>query len=128
MVTTTTQVERTGQPGTVLGVLALITAILAFIVPVLGVLYFSPLSALLGIGALWRGARGYGIAVTIILAVNMVVSPTFWANLAAGSQMAGASGNRLITYVNVFGVLLMLALLFRRRGKVVSISSNTGGQ
>jgi uncharacterized membrane protein len=106
--------SRRPRGGTVLGVLALIAAILAVIIPVYRVLYFSPIAALLGIGALWQGGRGYGIAVIVLLAVNMIVSPTFWLNLATGSQMSAASGSRLITYLNIFGVLIMLGLLLRR--------------
>jgi len=97
------------------GVLALIAAILALIIPVIGVLWFSPIAILLGIAALRGGAKGYGIAVLVIVTVNMIISPTFWLNIGAGSTMPGAGGNRIITYINVFGVLGMVLMLFSGR-------------
>lgn len=97
----------------VAGVLALITAILAAIIPIVGVLWFSPLAVILGLIAMYGGARGFAIAVLVIVAVNMIISPTFWLNIGAGS-MPGAGANRAVTLVNVFGVLGMLVLLLRR--------------
>lgn len=99
--------------ATVAGVLALIVAILAAVIPVFGVLYFSPLAVILGIVAMSGGARGFGIAVIVIVSVNMVISPTFWLNIGAGSNIPGAGANRMVTYVNVFGVLGMILFLFR---------------
>ena len=94
---------------------ALIAAILAAIIPVFGVLYFSPLAVILGIFAMKGGAKGYGIAVLVIVTVNMIISPTFWLNIGAGSMMPGAGANRMVTYINVFGVLGMILLLFTGR-------------
>ena len=93
----------------------MIAAILAVVIPILGVLWFSPLAVILGIIALKGGAKGFGIAVLVIVAVNMVISPTFWLNIGAGSQMPGAGANRMVTYINVFGVLGMILLLFTGR-------------
>lgn len=97
------------------GVLALIAAILAVVIPIVGVLWFSPLAVILGMIALKGGAKGFGIAVLVIVVVNMVISPTFWLNIGAGAQIPGAAANRMVTYINVFGVLGMILLLFSGR-------------
>lgn len=101
--------------GRAAGVLALIAAILAVIIPIVGVLWFSPLAIILGLIAMRGGAKGFGIAVLVIVVVNMIISPTFWLNIGAGSTMPGAGANRMVTYINVFGVLGMIFMLFSGR-------------
>lgn len=59
-------------------------------------------------------ATSKGLYTLIIVIVNLVISPTFWVNVAAGSD-PGAEASRFLTYFDVIGVIAMLALLARRR-------------
>ena len=52
------------------GILALIFAILGFIVPVVGVLFLAPLAIIFGVIGLYGGSKAMGIATIIINVVN----------------------------------------------------------
>lgn len=99
----------------VAGVIGLILAIVGVIIPVLGVLFITPLAVITGAIALYGHYKGIGIAILIINVVNLLISPTFWANIGAGATFSGASSNRLLTYVDTIGVVVMFALVVRRR-------------
>lgn len=97
------------------GILALIVAIVGFVIPVVGVLFITPIAIILGAIALYSGYKGMGIATLIIVTVNLIVSPTFWANIGAGASFAGASSNRFLTYFDAIGVIVMLYLAVRKQ-------------
>jgi hypothetical protein len=101
--------------GTVCGILGLILAIVGVLIPMVGVLYITPLAILFGSFGLYGGAKSMGIAVLIIDAVNLLISPTFWANIAAGSALASASGNRFLTWFDAIGVIVMFVLVVRQK-------------
>jgi hypothetical protein len=92
-------------------VLALILAIAAYVIPVIGVLFITPFAIVFGCIALYGGDFKYLGAVTIFLiAVNLLISPTFWLNIGAGVTIVDASGNRFLTYFDIGGVIAMLGL------------------
>ncbi len=96
------------------GILALIFAIVGVMIPVVGVLFVTPLAIVLGAVALYGASKGLGIATLIIVVVNLLISPSFWLNIGAGATNANASANRFLTYVDVLGVAAMLYLAVRR--------------
>lgn len=98
----------------VCGVLALIAAILALVIPIVGVLFITPLAIVLGAVALYGGYKGMGIATLVIVVINLIISPTFWGNVGAGATQAGATANRFLTYFDVIGVIAMLYLVARK--------------
>jgi hypothetical protein len=97
------------------GILSLILAILAFIIPLFGVLFVAPLAIITGCIAMYGGSKGLGIATLIILIINFVVSPSFWLNIGAGASQPEALANRLLTYFDVFGCIVMIGLVIRKR-------------
>ena len=99
----------------VAGVLGLILAIVGMVIPVVGVLFITPLAVFAGAAALYGQYRGMGIAILVVNVVNLLISPTFWANIGAGATFAGASGNRFLTYFDAAGVIVMFALLIRKQ-------------
>ena len=99
----------------VCGILGLILAVLGTIIPVFGVLFITPLAILAGALALYGHYKGMGIAVLIINVINLIISPTFWANMGAGATFANAGTNRALTYFDAVGVLVMFALVARKR-------------
>lgn len=96
------------------GILSLIVAIVGVVIPVVGVLFITPIAIILGAIALYGGYKGMGIATLIIVTVNLIISPTFWANIGAGATFAGASSNRFLTYFDALGVIVMLYLAVRK--------------
>jgi hypothetical protein len=93
-------------------VLALSLALVAYIVPVLGVLAVTPFTIVLGCIALYGGDFKYlGVATIVLIVVNLMISPTFWLNVAAGATDPGAAANRFLTYFDIGGVIVMLVLL-----------------
>jgi GYF domain 2 len=99
----------------VCGILGLILAIVGFCIPIVGVLFITPLAIIFGALALYGHYKGMGIAILIINVVNLMVSPTFWLNIGAGATIQGASGNRFLTYFDAIGTVVMLALVLRKR-------------
>lgn len=100
------------------GVLALVAAIVAFVVPFVGVVFVTIPAAILGIVALSGGDRKLGMTVFIIVAVNVIISPSFWLNLWAGSAGSGASSsnpNIVFATLDVLSVLAMIPFLFIKR-------------
>jgi hypothetical protein len=95
----------------VFGVLALICAILSFLIPIFGTLLITPLAIIFGAIALWGGSKGMGVAVIIIIVVNLIISPTFWMNLYAGATQAQAGANRFISYFDIIGIVLLFVFL-----------------
>jgi len=94
------------------GVLALVGAIAAFLVPVIGPIFITIPAAIFGMTALSGGDRKLGITVFVILAVNLIISPSFWLNILAGASTAGASANRLFGFLDVVFSLGMIPFLF----------------
>ena len=108
-------ISKVDVPGyaKVSGILALITAILGTLIPVVGVLFVTPLAIVFGALALFGGSKGLGVATLIIVVINLIISPTFWLNLAAGSTIDDASGNRMLAWFDAIGVIVMFGLVAR---------------
>lgn len=109
--------SSTGIPGyaRACGITSLILAIVGFVIPVIGVLFITPVAIILGTIALYGGYKGVGIATLIIVAVNLIVSPTFWANIGAGATIPAAASNRFLTYFDLAGFVVMLYLASKRK-------------
>jgi hypothetical protein len=97
------------------GIIALVLAIVGVVIPVVGVLFITPLAIIFGIVALHGGDRGIGIAVIIVVAVNLIISPTFWLNIGAAATIPGATANRVLAYIDVIGVAVMIYFAARIR-------------
>lgn len=98
-----------------LGVLALVGAITALLIPFVGPIFLTIPAAVLGMIALYGGDRKLGMIVFVILAVNLVISPSFWINLVAGAAYTEASSNRLFAILDVVSVIGMIPFLFIKR-------------
>jgi len=109
-----TQADATGY-AKVCGILGLILAIVGVLIPIVGVLVITPLAIVFGVIGLYGGSKAMGIAVLIINVVNLMISPTFWANIGAGATFASATGNRFLTWFDAIGVILMFVLVARPR-------------
>jgi len=80
-------------------------------VPVVGVLLITPIAIGFNLAALFGGYRGVPIATTVIVLVNLIVSPTFWLNVATGAIVPNALLNQLLSYLDLAGVIGMLCLI-----------------
>lgn len=97
-------------------VFALISVIISFVVPVVGVLFVTPLAIVLGSVALFGGDfKSLGMVTVILIVVNLAISPSFWLNVGAGSTQPDAVVNRFLTYFDVIGVIVMFVLFARRK-------------
>ncbi|HVA15274.1 MAG TPA: NHL repeat-containing protein, partial [Stellaceae bacterium] len=83
-------------------------------IPVLGVLFVTPIAIVLGAVALYGGYKVVGVATLVVVIVNFLISPTFWLNLLAGASESGASGNRWLACFDIGGVGVMLYLSVRK--------------
>jgi hypothetical protein len=95
------------------GILALIFSIVGWFIPVIGVILITPIAIVLGIIALRGGTKGMGIASTIIIVVNLFISPSFWVNVGLGA--VGSKGNALMTWFDIVGVILMFYFIVKKR-------------
>lgn len=93
----------------VFGIIAFVLAIAGFIIPIVGVLFITPIAIVLGILALLAGyKRSMSLATVIIIAVNLIVSPTFWLNMLGSALFRG---NAILTLFDIVGVAVMVYLL-----------------
>ena len=78
-----------------------------------GVVVIAIPAAILGIIALYGGDRKLGMTVFIIVAVNSIISPSFWLNLWAGAADGGSAGNpnMLFAILDILSGLAMIPLL-----------------
>ena len=97
--------------------LALVAAISAFLVPFVGVIFITIPAAILGIIALYGGDRKLGMTVFIIVAVNIIISPSFWLNLWAGAANQGlpSNPNMVFAVLDMISGLAMVPFLFIKR-------------
>jgi hypothetical protein len=98
-----------------LGIAGLVFAIAGFFVPIVGVLFLTPIAIILGSFALYGGEKGKGIAILVINAINLVISPTFWLNVGAGALEKGAYGNLILSYFDAIGIAVMIYLAIKKR-------------
>jgi hypothetical protein len=104
--------------ATVFGIFALITAIVSFLIPIIGPLFITPFAVICGIIALFGGSRGMGIATTIIVTINLIISPSFWLSFYTGTAQAGTNSNSIWGMVLIIcTVLLYVALIISRKTK-----------
>jgi hypothetical protein len=97
------------------GIVGLSLAIAGLVVPVIGVLFITPLAIILNSIALWGGYKRIGLVTIVIILVNLLISPTFWLNIAASAAEPTAYGNRFLTYFDVAGLLAMFSVVDWRR-------------
>ena len=93
-------------------------AIAAFLVPFFGVIVITIPAAIVGIIAWYGGHRKWGMTVFIIVAVNIIISPSFWLNLWAGAAGAGTSSsnpNMVFAILDMLSGLAMVPFLFMKR-------------
>jgi hypothetical protein len=95
----------------VCGILAIALAIAGCIIPVVGVLFVTPIAIVANALALHGGYRRVALATTVIVLVNLMVSPTFWLNVAAGAIAPDFNANRALSYFDAVGVVAMLSLI-----------------
>ena len=71
-------------------VLAIILALAGFMLPIVGVLVIAPLAVICACIALYGSDfNSLGMISAILIIVNYIISPTFWANIGAGVQGGG---------------------------------------
>lgn len=107
------QTERTIAPYVrVCGLIALVLAVGAVLMPTIGVLDVIPVAVILGAITLYGGFRGIGAGILVMCAMNLIVSPAFWANVQLRSQ--GFTGlDHTLAYFDIVGIVAMSALLFK---------------
>jgi hypothetical protein len=93
----------------------LVFAIAGVFIPFVGVLFLTPIAIIFGAIALYGGEKGKGIAILVINAINLIISPTFWLNVGAGALEKGAYGNLILSYFDVIGIVVMIYLAIRKR-------------
>jgi hypothetical protein len=93
------------------GVLAVALAIAGCLVPVFGVLFVTPLAIILNSVALFGGYRRVAIVTVVLVLVNLLISPSFWLNVAAGASQPEAWSNRFLSYFDMFGLAAMFCLV-----------------
>ena len=111
---TTPQVQTEASGATkAFAVIALILTLVAFLVPVVGVLLVAPLAIICTCIALYGGDfNSLGLISTILIIVNYLISPTFWANIAASANSGGP--NLFLCWFGLIGSILMLGLIVRK--------------
>lgn len=100
------------------GILSLIFAIPSVLIPVVGPVFITPLAIVFGIFALYGGSKGIGIATLIIIVVNLIISPSFWANLYIGATESGTIVNQIISYIDLIGLVLMFVFVIYPKRKL----------
>ena len=95
-------------PGYVMvfGVVSLILVIIGFIVPVIGAGVIIPIALVFSTISLYGNNNGLSIATTIISAVKLIISPTFWV------QFSNLSGKGSSTFAWISIICLVFNLLF----------------
>ncbi len=95
----------------VCGILAIALAIAGCVIPVIGVLFITPIAIVANAVALFGGYRRVALATTVIVLVNLMISPTFWLNVAAGAVGPDFNPNRALTLFDAVGVVAMFSLI-----------------
>jgi len=95
----------------VCGILAIALAIAGCLIPVIGVLFITPIAIVGNVLALHGGYRRVALVTTVIVLVNLMISPTFWLNVAAGAMGPDFNVNRALSYFDAAGVVAMLSLI-----------------
>lgn len=94
-------------------ILAIILALSAFMLPVIGVLFVAPLAVICACIALYGSDfNSLGLISAVLIIVNYIISPTFWANIGAGAHSGG--GNLFLTWFGIIGSIVMIGLIVRK--------------
>ncbi|MGO9265754.1 MAG: hypothetical protein ACLQBA_12870 [Candidatus Binataceae bacterium] len=96
------------------GILAVALAVAGVFIPLVGVLFLTPIAIVLGSVALYGGYKVVGVTTLVVVIVNFLITPTFWLNILAGASESGASGNRWLACFDIVGVSAMLYLTVRK--------------
>lgn len=107
-------VSEVSATARALGVLALIFAVAALIVPFIGPIFLTIPASIFTMVAFYKGDKKLGTIAFGIIAVNLIISPSFWLNLAAGAGMREASPNRVMAILDILFSLGILPFLFRK--------------
>ncbi|HTT75281.1 MAG TPA: hypothetical protein VMF50_04795 [Candidatus Binataceae bacterium] len=94
--------------------MALALALAGVFIPLVGVLFLTPIAIVLGMIALYGGYKIVGIPTLIVIIVNFLISPSFWLNLLAGASESDASTNLWLACFDIAGVATMLYLSVRQ--------------
>lgn len=109
-------IDRVPSWARAFGVLALVCAILALIVPVIGPLFIAIPAALLTMIALYGGDRKLGMISFSILAINTVISPSIWLSLFGNAMSAkGPTDAIWLPIIVIILVLGIIPFLFKKR-------------
>jgi hypothetical protein len=76
-----------------------------------GVLFVTPAAIVTNVIALYGGYRRVALVTIVIVLVNLLVSPTFWLNVAAGATLPDAGPNRILSYFDAVGVVAVFCLI-----------------
>lgn len=94
-----------------IGLLALSLAVLSVLMPTIGVLDILPVAISLGAVSLYGGFRGIGAGVLVMCAMDLIISPAFWANIELVSKPFSVLDHTL-AYFDLVGIIAMSTLLF----------------
>jgi len=112
----------------VTGIIGLILAIVSLPIPIIGFSVIVPFASLFGIIALIGNNKKMGLAIIIIAAIKLIISPSFWTLLAGG--IGGMSedvvtGSLIVLWWLIYpvGILVMIILYAKKDKRQNSISS-----
>lgn len=89
-------------------IIGLILAIASFFIPFVGVFIMAPLAMIVGSVALYGGgSKGFGIAILILSAVKIIISPMFWLYLGVSAVEEGVQG-----YFSYFVLVCFIVMLY----------------
>jgi hypothetical protein len=118
--------KRVPAYAQVCGILALALAVAGLFIPLVGVLFLTPIAIVFGSVALYGRYKVVGVATLVVVIVNFLISPTFWLNLLASASESQASVNRWLALFDVAGVIGMLYLSVRKPQRLATTTN--GGQ
>lgn len=101
-----------GQPEyiTICGVISLVLVIIGFIIPIIGAGFIVPIALIFSTISLSGKTTGIGIAATIIGAVKLIISPTFWVQLTG----VGGVKNLIMALIGIACIALSIYFLVKR--------------
>jgi hypothetical protein len=94
-------------------ILAIILSLSAFMLPIVGVLFVAPLAVICACIALYGSDfNSLGLVSAILIIVNYIISPSFWANIGTGTQNGGP--HLFLTWFGIIGSIAMIGLIVRK--------------
>ena len=94
-------------------VLAIVFALAGLSLPMIGVAFVAPVGVICTCVALYGSDfKSMGLISAVLLILNYLISPTFWAIVADGSARGG--GSLFLTLFAIVGSVVMIALIVRK--------------